>query len=940
MYSKRLAIFLPPSPSGPGMIKSPPLDIANLIALLRVKPGCNIKLVDFRIHTIRQDDFWQKYRSQLNIFNDFRRCFNHLLHKNDAVISRFSQAILKKAGMRNFDAAIFSVSVLEQFSLQYLVVSLCIAKELKKISKDIKIVFFGNCPKAHVRKIMGKFVFIDAFLEDGNECSLLAYLDKGERDTPIEGVCFRDKGRLMVTEKKRAMQMEGYPLPDFSLFNLDAYRANGKLVLPYEISRGCINRCFFCYYIHKGTVNHKSVEKVVREMGLLRKQYSTDYFHFMDAAINFDSSYLSRLCATFIKHLTGLKWSGLAIPNLSRVLLKRLKDAGCMQLRWGVEYGSQRMLKFINKGTDLKVIERVLKDAHEAGIYNYITLLTGIAHETAQDINKTKGFIKRTSKYIDSAKECVYGELGHFSIKRLEELFENQEIIDKKFLPQERYVSLLKKFKIPSADIIDVMTAVPKASFLVAPDDNFLKSFQIEDDGRAIPSIISSVSYLREEEICKSSYYNISELFNNKSAIKDYLKRKPGVSSDAKANFLRKIADKLVKDSTYFIFYVMWWNKNLKNSIILAESMKEKYPLAKIIFMGPYCSLYYKEIMSAYSFIDFIVRMEPEDALARVISGRGHFEDIPNLVHRNNGIDLCVHKESTFDLAGRNFSIDYLPLVEFNVRHGLGNPIFVDYEISRGCRYSCFFCSDCFTSRKLRYKKISFVTQEIKSLVRTSGLNNIYFFDNALNEDKEYLENFVNMILKEKIEMKWSCYMIAKELDTDLINKLAQAGCKHIRWGIESIAPAMRKNIAKRINPTELSQILKMADKCGIHNQVSFITGLPYQSSFDIELDMQFLNQNQSYIRCANAYIFKPRRGTLIYRNPGQYGIKILHSLDNGKKDLVPFDEIRGLRWENKRVDQLSQQKLLSAKIKQSGFVDMDPRRYFFNLLIKGKKEQ
>jgi radical SAM superfamily enzyme YgiQ (UPF0313 family) len=802
--------------------------------------------------------------------------------------------------------------VLEQFSLQYLVVSLCVAKELKKRAKNINIVFFGNCPKEHVRRIMRKFVFIDAFLEDGNERSLLAYLDKRKKDIYVEGVCFRHKGRLIFTEKKRKMRMDGHPLPDFSLFDLVAYKSNGKLVLPYEIGRGCINRCFFCYYIHKGSINYKSTEKVVREIDMLRKKYGTDYFHFMDAVINFDNNYLSRLSRAFIEHLSGLRWSGLAIPDLSAALLKRLKDAGCVQLRWGVEYGSQRMLKIINKGTDLKSIERTLKCAHEAGIYNYITLITGVECETERDISKTKEFIKRISKYIDSAKECAFGELGHFSIMRLEELFKNQNNKNVKSLCKEKYLSLFKRLKIPSADIIDVMTASPRAAFLIAPDDNPLKAFEAEDDGRAVFSIINAISYLSKNEICKSSYYNISELL-----------------AGNRPDFLLKAARSLAKIGDYFIFYVKWWDKNFRNSVILAENIKKKRSQAKIIFMGPYCSLYYGEIMNAYRFIDFIIRMEPEDALSGIISGNLPLESIPNLAHRGRGKELCLHREASFDLAGWRSLVDHLPLMEFNKRYGLAKPAFVDYEISRGCKYDCFFCSDCFASRKLRLKKLPIVLKELRSLAENTGTGNIYFLDYALNCDRKYLNSFLDMVLSKKIKISWSCYMIPKDTDSGLIAKMSRAGCRHIRWGIESVAYATRKNIAKHIDPDEVSRILKDADKCGIHNQVSFIVGFPHQANSDLEPDLEFLDRNNSYIKCANVYTFKPRRETVVYRNPAKYGIRILYNQDNGRRDSVPFDEIGGLGWEKMRSKQLVQQKLLSAKAKQLGLVDMDPRRYF-----------
>ncbi|MGD0335624.1 MAG: radical SAM protein [Candidatus Omnitrophota bacterium] len=451
-----IGIFLSPSPRGPGMIKSPPLDIANLVAILRNNESFDVKLIDSRAHVLNEDSFWERKGINLSIFNDFKRCFDHLLVKQDPLISYTSIKILSEVKPEHMEFMIFSVAVLEQFSLQYLISSLCIARQMKEKYPGIKIVFFGNCPKKHARKIMGNFSFLDAFLEDGNEYSALQYIKNYKRCSPIDGITYREKNRLIYSRKGRKLDLDKYPVPEFALFDLKKYKCNGKLVLPYEISRGCINDCFFCYYIHKGKMAYKNIDKVTDELKYLSRKYDTQYFHFMDAEINFDDDYLGKLCGVFNKRLPHIRWSALAIPNINNELLVKMRKAGCVQLRWGVEYASERMLKIIGKKTSVKEIKEVLKNAHHLGIYNYITLLTGLGVERKKDIEDTKGFIKGMSPYIDSIKECVWGELGHFSILRLDNLLNNKQ--GKEITQRQKYGPTLRGCDITSEDIIDVIT--------------------------------------------------------------------------------------------------------------------------------------------------------------------------------------------------------------------------------------------------------------------------------------------------------------------------------------------------------------------------------------------------------------------------------------------------------------------------------------------------
>ncbi|MCK5180382.1 MAG: hypothetical protein KAR32_12710, partial [Candidatus Omnitrophica bacterium] len=103
-----------------------------MIALLRKGEGCNIRLFDLRVHNIAQDSFWAKKGIDLNVFNDFQRCFNHVLEKESSEIGRLAEKILNETELNNIKYLVFFITVIEQFSLQYFVSALCIAARLKK----------------------------------------------------------------------------------------------------------------------------------------------------------------------------------------------------------------------------------------------------------------------------------------------------------------------------------------------------------------------------------------------------------------------------------------------------------------------------------------------------------------------------------------------------------------------------------------------------------------------------------------------------------------------------------------------------------------------------------------------------------------------------------------------------------------------------------------
>jgi radical SAM superfamily enzyme YgiQ (UPF0313 family) len=451
MRNTNIMIILPPALKGPGMVKSPPLDIANLVSILGLNDNHKIILTDFRKNILNNSFFYQERGMDLNIFNDFRRCLSHFL-REDAEINGYVNLILSGIKFDGIHYVVFSVSVLEQFSLPLLMSSLCLAKRVKKVFPEIKIIFFGNCPNEHIEKIMRLFKFIDAFPMGGNEFYVADYI-QGQMEGMEKGVYYRKNGEIFSPKKVKSVNLNSFPLADFSLFDLESYKSNGHLVLPYELSRGCINRCFFCYYIYKGMINLKDPTKAVDELLMLSRKYGSYRYHFTDAAINLDPDWLIRLCDLLGEKNEKVKWCALATPNMPPIMLDKLKKAGCVQLRWGVETGSERMLKKINKETTKDSIRSTLAYAHSIGINNYITLISGLAGELESDVEETKAFIQEIAPYVDSAQECIYGELGHFPLAVFEPLKKKMNVKRR----EARYKDTLDRLNVGREDIVDFL---------------------------------------------------------------------------------------------------------------------------------------------------------------------------------------------------------------------------------------------------------------------------------------------------------------------------------------------------------------------------------------------------------------------------------------------------------------------------------------------------
>ena len=81
--------------------------------------------------------------------------------------------------------------------------------------------------------------------------------------------------------------------------------------------------------------------------------------------------------------------------------LKKMKDAGCTDVTYGVESGSERMYKVMRKRFSPEIAERVIRDTNRAGILVSVNFMFGFPGETEEDFGKTLKFMERNAKYMN-----------------------------------------------------------------------------------------------------------------------------------------------------------------------------------------------------------------------------------------------------------------------------------------------------------------------------------------------------------------------------------------------------------------------------------------------------------------------------------------------------------------------------------------------------------
>jgi len=205
-------------------------------------------------------------------------------------------------------------------------------------------------------------------------------------------------------------ELENHPLPAYDLLPLKKYFSisftRKKPFASLITSVGCSNRCNFCI-IGGATVNRgygkiwrfKSPKKIIEEIKYLLS-LNVKNIYFFDETFTVSKQRVIELCNLMIKEGVEVDWAcNGRVDTLDEELIKIMKKAGCWNIMFGIECGSQELLDEANKGTTLAKAIDMVKCCKDNGIQVSASFVIGLPHETMETIERTLEVAKKINVY-------------------------------------------------------------------------------------------------------------------------------------------------------------------------------------------------------------------------------------------------------------------------------------------------------------------------------------------------------------------------------------------------------------------------------------------------------------------------------------------------------------------------------------------------------------
>ena len=229
---------------------------------------------------------------------------------------------------------------------------------------------------------------------------LVQRIEAGKSYYDVIGTTCRKDGKIVRNPDRPYIEdLDSLPFPARHLWPMETLRKYEN-ILYLTTSRGCVYWCEFCTTVrmHGRKYRMRSPKNVVDELEALHKTYGISTFTFCDDAFTVDQPRTEALCNEILNRGLKIEWNcGTRVDMLTKELLAKMKEAGCISVWFGVESGSQQVLDAMKKGITPELTTKVFGWVRELGLKPIPNVILGFPGETKESAWKTIKFVEKIS---------------------------------------------------------------------------------------------------------------------------------------------------------------------------------------------------------------------------------------------------------------------------------------------------------------------------------------------------------------------------------------------------------------------------------------------------------------------------------------------------------------------------------------------------------------
>jgi anaerobic magnesium-protoporphyrin IX monomethyl ester cyclase len=299
-----------------------------------------------------------------------------------------------------------------------------VARRLKADRPDTVVILGGVGPTGVPFETMASFGWIDHVCVGEGEAAMIEFMHSqvaahrtSRQFKPVLGIVSRSATGLVYEQRPRITDLDSFPLPAYDLIDFRDYDAAFSVIT----SRGCPFHCTFCTETNhwNNQVVFRGVPSVLEEVKLLSGRSSKRVVLFQDDQLTLNRSRAVELFRRLASDGLGMKWKAFVrVDEVDDELLELMAASGCIQVRFGIESGSDRILREIRKGFTIAQAFEAVRMALKYIPSVHASFIWGYPFETVEECQETLRQIERFTEVGCTALPFMLSPLPNSDIYR------------------------------------------------------------------------------------------------------------------------------------------------------------------------------------------------------------------------------------------------------------------------------------------------------------------------------------------------------------------------------------------------------------------------------------------------------------------------------------------------------------------------------------------
>lgn len=326
------------------------------------------------------------------------------------------------------------------------------------------------------------------------------------------------------------------------------------------------------------------------------------------------------------------------------------------------------------------------------------------------------------------------------------------------------------------------------------------------------------------------------------------------IDTEAEKYSMKKVLEE-IKEINPNIIFIHCMTPTAEVLLKLANLIKESKIKVLIVAMGQHATVLPKTFLFKDSPVDLCINGEAELTIKELVNYHSkskniysinsitYFDKKNNKIHYNKQRELISNLDElpfpAHDLFMKDSYKIYYPIRLYKkVKWGF-------MLSSRGCPYSCIFCSPTLRisyGKNYRIRSAKNVVDEMEFLV-SKGVNAIDFIDDTFTFDQKRTMEICDELIKRKINVKWIAQTRVDHVSMELLKKMRKAGCSTLCFGIESGVERILKILKKGETVGQMKKAFKLTKKAGILTVAYFMLGSPTETEEEVKKTFKLCKQ-------------------------------------------------------------------------------------------------